>query len=95
MEKTPWGTMMFLKSKRAENWAGFAGKVAEHIDNYTVPQYGDEGSDQASEWSPDMLVEQARKYINRYGKQRRKGEEKLDLIKAAHYIQMAHDKLGE
>ncbi len=84
---------MQVKSQRASDWVGFAGKVAGHIDGYTVPQYGDKGDDQASEYTTEMLVQQAKKYLSRFGRASRPGEEKLDLIKAAHYIQMAHDSL--
>ena len=32
-------------SKRGQAWAIFSDMVAEHIENYTVPQYGDDGDD--------------------------------------------------
>lgn len=86
---------MLMKSKRAEAWVGFAGTVAEHIDNYTVPQYGDAGEDQVTEYSAADCVQQAKKYLARFGRQSRSGEEGLDLIKAAHYIQMAHEKMQD
>lgn len=82
-------------TKRGKNWSAFAGKVEHHIDNYTVPQYGDEGEDLASEYSADDCINQAKKYLARYGKNSRPGQEKLDLIKAAHYIQMAHDLMED
>jgi hypothetical protein len=85
---------MMVKSSRAAAWIGFAGRVAEHIDNYTVPQYGDQGEDQVTQWSAEDCIKQAQKYLGRFGRQSRPGEEKLDLMKAAHYIQMAEEKLG-
>lgn len=78
-------------SKRGKNWVRFSNVVLDHIETYTVPQYGDEGSDLASTYSAEDCVKQAQKYIARFGKNSRPGQEKLDLIKAAHYLQMAHD----
>lgn len=78
-------------TKRGKNWTNFSYKVFDHIENYTVPQYGDEGNDLASGYNAEDCVKQAQKYIARFGKNSRPGQEKLDLIKAAHYLQMAHD----
>jgi hypothetical protein len=82
-------------SERAKDWADFASRVAEHIENYTVPQYGDKGSDQASDYTADGHVQQAKKYLARFGRSSRPGEERLDLMKAAHYLQMAWMIMGE
>lgn len=81
-------------SKRGDNWMGFAEQVKQHIDEYTVPQYGDEGEDLASSYTAEDCVKQANKYLARFGKNSREGQEKLDLKKAAHYLQMAHDLIG-
>lgn len=78
-------------TKRGSNWNTFAYDVFKHIELYTVPQYGDEGNDLASTYTAEDCVKQAQKYMARFGKNARPGQEKLDLIKAAHYIQMAHD----
>ena len=82
-------------SQRAIDWGNFQTKVLAHIEGYTIKQYGDKGEDQVSSWSIEMLLEQAKKYFNRYGKNQRPGQEELDLIKACHYIQMAYTKLEE
>lgn len=82
-------------SKRGDDWMEFARKVHEHIENYTVPQYGDKGEDQASEWPPAMLLEQAKKYGNRFGRNQREGQEMLDFMKMAHYVQMTATKFDE
>lgn len=79
-------------SKRGEAWALFAGEVFEHVENYTVPQYGDEGDDQVTSWTAEDCIKQVQKYCNRFGKNARPGQERLDLLKAAHYLQMAADK---
>ena len=76
-------------SKRGEDWLNFSNKVFAHIENYTVPQYGDKGEDQASEWSIEMLIEQTKKYANRYGRNSREGQEIMDFMKACHYLQIA------
>lgn len=81
-------------SKRGKKWLDFAFGVLEHIEEYTVPQYGDEGDDLASGYTADDCINQAKKYLARYGKNSRPGQEQLDLKKAAHYIQMAHDLIG-
>jgi len=82
-------------SKRGLDWLEFAGNVLEHIEGYTVPQYGDKGNDISSEWSIEVLMEQVKKYCNRYGKNQRQGQELLDFMKAAHYTQIAYTKFME
>lgn len=76
-------------SMRGQDWVAFSNKVLAHIENYTVPQYGDKGEDQASDWDAAMLMEQAKKYGNRFGRNQRAGQEMLDFMKSAHYVQMA------
>jgi hypothetical protein len=76
-------------SKRGDDWKGFAEQVHNHIENYTVPQYGDKGEDQATEYGAGEHVLQAKRYLARFGKNTRPGQEVLDLIKTAHYCQMA------
>lgn len=80
-------------TQRASDWMEFAQDVARHIENYTVPQYGDKGQDQCTEYSVEDLFLQVRKYVNRFGKNVRPGQEALDLLKIAHYVQMTWDKV--
>ena len=82
-------------SIRAKEWLNFSLKVFRHIETYTVPQYGDKGIDQCSEFSSSDFITQIKKYLNRFGKNYREGQEKLDLIKIAHYACMLHTKLSE
>jgi hypothetical protein len=82
-------------SQRGQDWIKFAQKVLCHIENYTVPQYLDKGQDQASGWSIEMLIEQTKKYANRYGKNQRPGQEELDFMKGAHYLEMAATRFQE
>jgi len=78
-----------VRSERGKDWKKFADSIYEHIENYTVPQYGDKGEDQASEYGSAEHILQAKRYLARYGKNSRPGQEVLDLKKVAHYIQMA------
>ena len=82
-------------SQRRSDWELFAKEVAEHITNYTVPQYGDKGEDPMTNYTAKELIQQVEKYCKRFGKNVRPGQQRLDLLKAAHCLQMAADKLEE
>lgn len=84
-----------LPSKRAFDWRDFSYKVEAHIEDYTVPQYGDKGSDQCTEFTVQDFQTQIKKYANRMGRNSRPGQDKLDLLKMAHYCQMLHDLIKE
>lgn len=79
-----------------DKWQRFADKVAAHIQNYVLPQYGDEdgGREPAEEYDADDCIKQAKRYLARFGTQSRVGEEELDLLKAAHWIQKAADRIS-
>jgi len=94
LEHKPENLSTFIKSKRGFNWVMFAEDVLKHVDNYTVPQYGDMGEDQVTDWTAEHCIEQAKKYMNRFGKNNRPGQEKLDLLKAAHYVSLACEKMN-
>jgi hypothetical protein len=78
---------------RSKEWIEFAVIVDDHINNYTVKQYGDRGSDLATNYTPEDFVKQIKKYCERHGKNARPGQDKIDMIKIAHYAQMAWSKL--
>ena len=40
-----------MTAQRTKDWNEFAAKVADHIENYTVPQYGDAPNDNVESWS--------------------------------------------
>lgn len=82
-------------STRAVDWVVFSNQVAEHIEKYTVPQYGDKGSDQCTEFTRQDFETQIKKYANRMGKNSRPGQDRLDLLKICHYAQMLHDLIEE
>lgn len=81
-------------SKRGMEWLDFSGEVLEHIEKYTVPQYGDKPKDQVEEWEAEECVLMVRKYASRFGKNRRTSQDDLDLLKIAHYAGLAFVKMG-
>ena len=91
----PEETVHTAQSQRAKDWVVFANRVTNHIDGYTVPQYGDAPNDQVSEWTAEHCVNQLSKYASRFGSNARGGQDLLDLLKIAHYAQLAYDKLVE
>jgi hypothetical protein len=72
-----------------------AKKVSSHIEDYTVPQYGDKNNDQASDYEPEEFILQIKRYIARFGKNSRPGQDELDLLKIAHYAQMTYTLIQE
>ena len=81
-------------SKRGKDWQKFSTEVLKHIEEYTVQQYGDKGEDQCTEFTEQDFITQLKKYINRFGRNSRTGQDKLDLMKIAHYAQMLYEKVG-
>lgn len=79
-------------SERGKNWLLFADQVFHHVEDYTVKQYGDTGSDQVSEWTGDDCAKQVGKYLGRRGRNARPGQELPDMLKAAHYVQLTEEK---
>ena len=82
------------KSRRRLQFELFAEKVGKHIDDYTVPQYGDEGEDLCTDYTAEHCFKQVEKYLKRRGKNSRPGQDQLDIIKMVHYLQMASSKLA-
>ena len=80
---------------RAAEWEVFSVTVLNHVQNYTVPQYGDYPDDQVTGWTVEDCIKNIAKYANRFGKQQRKGQERLDLMKIAHYACLAYNKARE
>lgn len=84
-------------SKRLDQWEGFSKEVGQHIENYTVPQYGDAPDDLASTFTKEQVDIQLMKYISRQrngGGQRGISEDLRDYYKIAHYACMACAILG-
>lgn len=55
-----------MTAQRTKDWNEFATKVADHIENYTVPQYGDAPNDNVESWSAQDCIAQVQKYAARY-----------------------------
>ena len=79
-------------SQRGKDWQEFAAKVLDHIENYTVPQYGDAPNDLAETWTPRQSLDCVDRYSKRYGRNSRDGQQALDFTKMAHYVQLAYLK---
>lgn len=87
--------MIVLPTQRSMDWEKFSTLVENHIATYALEQYGDKGDDPITGYSAEDCIKQAEKYLKRFGKGQRPGQETLDMLKAAHYIQLAHDKMLE
>ena len=73
-------------SNRRLEWDEFARIVGRHVEEYTVPQYGDAPDDPLSSYSEDDIVLQIKRYVNRLGTNARgPAEARRDLLKLAHY----------
>lgn len=82
------------KSKRHESFMTFSLDVLDHIENYTVPQYGDYPEDQMTTASIEDIKHDMQRYLNRMlSNSRGKEETKRDMMKIAHYAQIARDKM--
>ena len=81
-------------SKRARDWREFSHAVFNHIEKYTVPQYGDAPEDQVEQWSVNDCALAIRKYVARIRTNVRDGQDELDCLKIAHYAQLMRDKLS-
>ena len=82
-------------SKRGNDWITFSLRVFQHIESYTVPQYGDAPNDEVESWSIEECLLTVKKYNARYGKNSREGQQELDFLKMAHFVQIAFDKYQE
>lgn len=79
-----------VASKRGTAWLTFAWDVFLHIEHYTVPQYGDEGEDIATDYTPQQCLDAMKKYMARAGRNARgEIEAQRDFFKMAHYVQLA------
>lgn len=79
-------------SQRGKDWIEFSAQVLAHIESYTVPQYGDKGEDEVTNWTVEDCLKAVSKYRSRHGKNSREGQDELDMLKMAHFIQIAFEK---
>ena len=77
-------------SERGRHWLIFAGLVLQHIEEYTVPQYGDFPNDSVANWTPAECMSSIKRYVARFGRNSRAGQDELDLFKIAHFAQIIH-----
>lgn len=84
-----------MTSNQEQQWDAFAYAVREHIRNYVLPQYGDVESAPEAGYSTEDFIKQSQRYLARFGRQSRTGEELLDMIKAAHWIQKAFLRIAK
>ena len=80
-------------TNRGREWARFAQEVLDHIETYTVNQYGDGPNDQVEEWDAKTCALSAAKYGKRHGTNQRAGQELQDCKKGAHYYCVTYFKL--
>ena len=94
-ERSGGGTLGQEKaSARGQEWVRFCECVLDHIEAYTVPQYGDLPHDQISSWSVDDVMQAIRKRTHRNGKNSRgPGEDLRDCLKIAHEACIAYFKI--
>jgi len=76
-------------------WTVFRAIVNQHIEEYTIPQYGDLPDDFASTWSQADCLRNIEKYLRRIRKNSREQQHGLDCIKRAHYACIAYFKGGD
>jgi hypothetical protein len=83
-----------MSSNRSMEWRYFSQIVASHVEDYTVPQYGDSPHDEVENWTPEMCVAAMQKYTKRYTSGQRGPKETLrDMLKIAHFSCIAYFKL--
>lgn len=81
-------------SKRVLQFMDFETIVEGHIENYTIPQYGDAPDDEVERWTPLQCVKAIGKYQARFENGRRGRLETLrDMVKIAHFACLAFDKM--
>lgn len=83
---------------REVQWDIFAVKVAKHVREYTIPQYGDFPDDKVSNYTMADCLREIAKYCHRnvQGTNMRGGiEAKRDMVKIAHYACLALSKMRQ
>ena len=77
------------REEYSKRWQEFSAAVKAHIEQYTVPQYGDWPHDQLTMFRDEDVRTNIRRYENRMGSNSRGLRESLrDCLKMAHYHQI-------
>lgn len=79
---------------QVNEWRKFSTELEKHLTEYVIPQYGDSGNDPATEYDFSDCVKQAKRYLARADSNQRPEGLPRDMLKAAHWIQKAFDRLG-
>ena len=88
-------TIIKDKFSRVEQWKEFSDMVIDHIENYTLPQYGDSDTDQIDEFSIEDCWKNVQRYFNRRNTNVRGVTEQVrDVLKIAHYMCFIFNKMG-
>ena len=74
---------------RGANWLKVSERVLRHIEDYTVPQYGDAPNDAIEGWSIEECFKQTERYLSRRNTSMRPKEKALDILKSIHYLSLA------
>jgi hypothetical protein len=81
---------------RSKEWRMFSYLVEQHVNNYTIPQYGDAPDDEVEGWTPEMCAMAIQKYTKRFSSNQRGTQEtRKDMLKIAHFACLAYWKLKE
>lgn len=86
-------TIFKTETKRGQEWIDFAHEVLQHIDLYTIPQYGDLPDDAVASFTCEQIISSIERYCARFGKNAREGQDQLDLKKIAHYAAILSNKI--
>jgi len=82
-------------SNRQEEFTNFAWIIKNHIENYTVNQYGDSPFDPVEKWTATQCMDSVKRYADRIDTNRRGHLESLrDMAKIAHFACLAFWKLA-
>ena len=82
--------IFYPESNKSCDFMDFVEQMVIHIDEYTVPQYGDGPNDESEHYTLEFICNQIRKYLARFTSGVRGEQEQLrDYLKIAHYAQMA------
>lgn len=86
--------MRDAETNRGREWVTFAKRVLDHIEGYTVKQYGDAPNDNVETWSAQDCQKQIGKYPQRFGAKNMRGKEDnlLSCMKEAHYACLSFNK---
>jgi hypothetical protein len=82
------------ESNRLKEWREFSKIMEDHVENYTVAQYGDYPTDELSSWNSQKCIDCIARYTQRHGRNIRGKESDLqDKKKIAHYACVAYMKM--